>query len=79
MQNTAANLIYRIRVGGNIPPDWSDWFGGMHIQPEENTTLLTGALPDRAALYGILNRLAGLNIDLISLERVMESEKETQD
>ena len=72
MPDAAVHAAFRIRVEGSISPDWSDWFGGMHIQPESNTTLLTGSLCDQAALYGILNHLAGLKINLISVERLPE-------
>lgn len=73
MRDTAACIPVRIRVEGSIPPDWSDWFGGLCIIPDGDTTLLAGNLPDQAGLYGILNRLAGLNLNLISVERLPPS------
>jgi hypothetical protein len=76
MPDTAVHIIFRIRIEGFLPPNWSPWFGGMHILSEANTTLLIGALPDQAALYGILNHLAGLNLNLVSVERLIEDNHE---
>jgi hypothetical protein len=64
-----ARYRYRIRVEGPISPDWQEWFGGMHIHPRGPFTELSGELPDLAALYGVLNHLAGLNLPLVSLRR----------
>ncbi len=60
---------YFIQVEGSISPEWQEWFGGMQISRQGSTTLISGYLPDQAALYGILNRLAGLNLALILVQR----------
>ena len=62
--------IYRIVVQGNLDPSWSDWFSGMAIAftagPDgAPTTTLTGAVPDQAALRGILSKLWDLNLALL--------------
>ena len=64
-----------IRIKGQIKKGWSEWFGGLTISySESNETILTGLVPDDAALYGIISRLRDLGLQLISL-----SSKETQD
>lgn len=60
---------YLIQVEGAISPRWQDWFGGMQISRQGSTTSISGCLPDQTAVYGILNRLAGLNLALISVQR----------
>ena len=35
-------------------------------------TVLTGVVPDQAALYGVLNRLQALGLDLVEVRRVRE-------
>jgi hypothetical protein len=63
-----------IRVKGKINPSWSDWFGELEIQEEADETLLSGKLPDMAAVYGVISRLGSLVIPLISVRCVEESE-----
>ena len=62
--------VYRIRVKGQLDPSWSDWLGGFTILPQgDDSTLLIGQIVDQAALQGILNKLYGMNLKLLSLER----------
>jgi hypothetical protein len=44
---------YRIRVKGQVGPEWSEWFDGMTITYDEhNETTLCGQVVDQAALSG---------------------------
>ena len=57
-----------IRVKGQIDPQWSEWFGNLEIASTgQEQSLLTGIVPDQAALYGILTRLRDLGLSLISV------------
>ena len=61
---------YEIRIMGHLDPHWSDWFAGLqltHLEGDE--TLLSGPLPDQAALHGLLERIRDLNMTLISVTR----------
>lgn len=67
--------VYRIRVKGQLDPSWSDWLGGFTILPQgDDSTLLVGPIVDQAALQGILNKLYGMNLILLSLERANDRE-----
>jgi len=62
-------LQIEIRVKGQIGPQWSEWFGGLsfsHSDPGE--TILTGFVPDQAALYGVISRLRDLGLSIHSLK-----------
>ena len=75
--NSATNGVdvYRIRVKGQLDPSWSDWLGGFTILSQsDDSTLLVGPIVDQAALQGILNKLYGMNLDLLSLERANDRE-----
>ncbi len=66
-----AEYCYEIIVEGQLDPLWLDWFGNLalHTLPGGNT-LLTGPLPDQAALRGVLDRIFDLNLQLISIRRI---------
>jgi len=58
-----------IRIKGHLDPSWQDWFEGLEIvQEQEGTTLFLGPLEDQAALHGILAKIRGLGLDLLSFE-----------
>lgn len=62
-------MHYGIRVQGHLDPSWQDRFGGLCIEQQEaGTTLLSGTLPDQAALHGVLLQIMRLGLTLLSLE-----------
>lgn len=66
--NTRINTIYRIRVKGYLPKVWDDWFEGVIFHNELNgDTSFTVALPDQAALFGILKKVRDSGMTLISI------------
>ncbi len=57
-----------IRVRGHLDQDWSRSLGGLSItHTPEGLTLLTGSVRDQAALQGLLERIAGLGLELVSV------------
>lgn len=59
---------YEIKIQCRLDPGWSDWFLGIQLtQLDGNVTLLSGYLPDQAALFGLLKRIRDLNVKLISV------------
>ncbi len=62
---------YEIRIKGHLDTSWADWFDGLTFRHEDGgETVLTGSLPDQAALHGVLNRLRDLGVQLISVNPV---------
>jgi hypothetical protein len=66
--------FYEIRIEGHLDGQWADWFDGMSITLEEDgTTLLSGAVPDQPALYGLLRKVRDLGLLLIAVNRVTDA------
>ncbi len=62
-------MHYRICVQGHLDPSWQERFEGLCLEQQEaGTTLLSGDLPDQAALYGLLLRIVRRGLVLLSLE-----------
>lgn len=60
--------MYRIRVRGKLHERWCDWFANLEVSAAGNgESILTVALPDQAALRGILDRLWDLNYEVLSV------------
>jgi hypothetical protein len=56
-----------ITIKGRIDPQWSEWFEDLTITHVDENTVLTGAVADQAALYGLLAKLRDLGLPLVSV------------
>ena len=71
---------YRIRVQGQLGPQWADWFGGFTLSWEEpGETVFVGQINDQAALHGILNAIRDLGLTLLEILRLPPEESEEAD
>jgi len=62
---------YKIIIEGHLDPSWSEWLEGMTVTLlDTGETLLTGPVTDQSALHGLLARLLGLNLILVSVNRI---------
>jgi hypothetical protein len=62
---------YRITVAGGLGEVGREAFADFLIEPNGTTTVLVGDL-DEAALYGALNRILALHLELIELSRLSD-------
>ena len=68
------NSIIKIKIKGHLDSSWKDWFDGLEIIIEEDHTVLLGDARDEAFIYGVLNKIRDLNLKLISVEKIEESD-----
>ena len=60
---------YRITVSGALGSVGREVFGDLRVDGDGTTTVLTGDL-DEAALYGVLDRILVLGLELVELSRL---------
>lgn len=61
---------YEVVVEGALDERWSAWFAPSTVTARgDGRTLLSGWVPDQAALHGLLARIRDLNLTLVSLTR----------
>jgi hypothetical protein len=66
---------YEFRVGRHLDDHWAEWFGDLALTREaDGTTTLRGAVPDQAALHGLLIKIRDLGVTLISVRAIQPSE-----
>jgi hypothetical protein len=59
---------FEIHVQGHLNPDWAHWLEDLEMEWLDNgEMILAGTLVDQAALIGILNKLNGLNLTILSV------------
>jgi len=62
---------YEIRIQDHLDATWAQWFDGLSLAwTDSGETIISGLLPDQAALHGILNKLYRLNLTLLSIIKI---------
>jgi hypothetical protein len=64
--------VYRIVVGRGLCQRFASAFEGMSMETRAGRTILTGEVKDQPHLFGILQRLNGLGLELVSVETLSE-------
>ena len=60
--------VYRIIVRSELSATYAVAFEGMEMETKGGDTVLTGEIIDQPHLYGILERINGLGLELLSVE-----------
>lgn len=63
-----ARTRYRIVVKGTLSPAFGAGFEGVTLERMNDTTALVKSVTDQTELYGILERLRNLGIELMSVD-----------
>lgn len=68
---------YEIRVLGHLDSDWNPWMFALNVTPEDGSgraaTIISGRLPDQAALQAVVDRLIAMNLTITSIRRLEET------
>jgi hypothetical protein len=65
-------MVYRIVVRSELSERYASAFEGMKMETKDRQTILIGAIIDQPHLFGILDRINGLGLELLSVEALPE-------
>jgi hypothetical protein len=69
MDELTKSVCYEIRVRGLLGGTLSGAFPGLRAQADGAETLLSGPVADQAALYGVLDQIEALGLELVEVRR----------
>jgi hypothetical protein len=61
------SVRYRLVVDGELSARYSRAFEGMDVESRQGVTVIRGTIVDQAHLHGVLDRIEGLGIKLVSV------------
>jgi hypothetical protein len=67
MDATRHHPLYEIRIRGPLGETLLAGFPGFDAMERDGETLLTGTLPDQAALFGVLAQVEALGLELLEV------------
>ena len=65
--------VYRIIVRSELSNVYAVAFEGMEMEARDGDTVLTGRIIDQPQLYGILERINGLGLELLSVQALSDN------
>ncbi len=65
------DATYQLVVRGELDTRFELVFTGMELSQVEGTTVMTGKVRDDAELYGLVERIAELGLELVSIQQVV--------
>ena len=72
MSKKRTGKVYRIVVRSELSDRYAPAFEGMQIEAKDGETILTGEVIDQPHLHGILARINGLGLELLSVQALPE-------
>jgi hypothetical protein len=72
MSKKRTGKVYRIVVRSELSDRYAAAFEGMQIEAKDGETILTGEVIDQPHLHGILARINGLGLELLSVQALPE-------
>jgi hypothetical protein len=70
MEHATAVPVYEIHIRGILGDGVLLAFPALSAQTHRGATILSGPLPDQAALFGVLGQIECLGLELLAVRRV---------
>ena len=65
-------MVYRIVARSKLSERYASAFDGMRMETKDGQTILIGEIIDQPHLFGILDRINGLGLELLSVQALPE-------
>ena len=78
MRKKGKGTVYRIVVRSELTDRYALAFEGMKMQTKDGDTILTGEVKDQPHLFGILARINGLGLELLSVQALPDAHPSTE-
>jgi hypothetical protein len=72
MMGEGTGTVYRIVVRSELSDRYAVAFEGMKMETKDGETILTGEVIDQPHLFGVLDRIHGLGLELLSVRALPE-------
>ena len=72
MRKKGRGKVYRIVARSELGDRYASAFEGMRMEVEHGRTILMGEVVDQPHLFGILDRINGLGLELLSVRALPE-------
>jgi hypothetical protein len=72
MRTKRTGKVYRIVVRSELSDRYAPAFEGMQIEAKDGETIPRGEVIDQPHLHGILDRINGLGLELLSVQALPE-------
>jgi hypothetical protein len=72
MMAKGTGTLHRIVVRSELSDTYAAAFEGMEMQTKDGDTILTGEVIDQPHLYGILDRINAIGLELLSVQALPE-------
>jgi hypothetical protein len=72
MRKKGKGTLYRIVVRSVLTNRYASAFEGMEMETKNGETILTGEVKDQPHLFGVLDRLNSLGLELLSVQAFSE-------
>jgi hypothetical protein len=79
MGEKGTRRIYRIVARSELSDRYAFAFEGMHMEMRDGRTILTGEVKGQPHLFGLLNRLNDLGLQLLSVQAMPDEDRSSSE
>ena len=72
-------MVYRIVARSELSDRYASAFEGMHMEARDGRTILIGEVKDQPHLFGVLYRLYGLGLELLSVQAMPDEDRSSSE
>jgi hypothetical protein len=78
LRKKGKGTVYRIVVRSELGDRYASAFEGMRMEIQDGQTILIGEVVDQPHLFGILERINGLGLELLSVQAMPDARPSTE-